>query len=289
MKKTPNKYTDDEDKQIQKLTPMYAPRGECFKLLIKQLLQRGKLKDHYVDALLTPQAMIIYNNAFTSNSITTHINRQTGKLEEDKTSGNNYEVYEKLGDGVFDNFIGWYASRRFAHLNTVEQVKVLHIIRSKYGSKKEFAPIAERLGFWPFITASLYQRNNQKKKLLEDVFEAFLGATSYILDKKFRNGVGYAICYDILAYIFDKIEISTDFQELIDSVTKLKEIFDKKKVQGTIFYKDEKIGRLTNVTIFRIVDGKYIKLSDGTAATKPDAKQNAAKNALAYLKRIGIE
>jgi len=275
--------------EAQKLTPVYAERGACYKTLIESLLTRGKLKEHYINSLLTDDALKIYSNAFTSNSITSYINRETGKIEENKDSADNYEVYEKLGDGVFDNFIGWYASRRFSDLNTVKQVKVLHIIRSKYGSKKEFAPIAERLGFWPFITASTYQRNNQKKKLLEDVFEAFLGATSYILDKRFRNGVGYAICYDILANIFDEIEISTDFEELVDSVTKLKEIFDKKKIAGTLFYKDERLDRLTRITVFRIVSGKYIKIGEGSAATKPDAKQNAAENTLVYLKSIGVE
>ena len=277
------------EEEKQKLTPMYGDRGVKFKTLIETMFKRGNLKDSYISSLLTQKSMDIFSNAFTSNSVTAYIDSSTGKIVEDKNSGDNYEIYEKLGDGVFDNFIGWYAFRRFGHLNTVKQVKVLHIIRSKYGSKKEFAPIAEKLGFWPFISASLYQINTKKKKLLEDVFEAFLGATSYILDKNFRYGVGYAICYDILANIFDEIQISTEFQELVDSVTKLKEIFDKKKIEGDLFYDYIKGDKFIKVNVFRIVLGKYIQIGKGVAAIKADAKQNAAQNALEYLKSIGVE
>jgi dsRNA-specific ribonuclease len=118
---------------------------------------------------------------------------------------------------------------------------------------------------------------------LEDVFEAFLGVTSFILDKNFRNGVGYAICYDILSSIFDNIKFSTDFSEMIDYVTKLKQVFDKVK-NVRIEYQDRKIGDQIHIMIYqRAQNGEYKVIGTGVSTNKKDAKQNAAENALKNL------
>jgi dsRNA-specific ribonuclease len=267
----------------EKLTFYYGLRNQSFKNLLWNILKKGKLKEHYINCLLTPEALVEYDKAFTSSTISSHVDPTSGKIEVNKIISNNYETYEKLGDGIFDNFIGWYAFRRFGEVNNLEQVKLLHIIRSKYGSKKEFAPISESLGFWPYISSSVYARNHEKKKLLEDVFEAFLGVTSFILDKNFRNGVGYAICYDILASIFDNIKFSTDFSEMIDYVTKLKQVFDKVK-NVRIEYQDRKIGDQIHIMIYqRAQNGEYKLIGTGVSTNKKDAKQNAAENAFKNL------
>jgi len=267
----------------EKLTFYYGLRNQSFKNLLWNILRKGKLKEHYINCLLTPEALAEYDKAFTSSTISSHVDPTSGKIEVNKIISNNYETYEKLGDGIFDNFIGWYAFRRFGEVNNLEQVKLLHIIRSKYGSKKEFAPISESLGFWPYISSSVYARNHEKKKLLEDVFEAFLGVTSFILDKNFRNGVGYAICYDILSSIFDNIKFSTDFSEMIDYVTKLKQVFDKVK-NVRIEYQDRKIGDQIHIMIYqRSQNGEYKVIGTGVSTNKKDAKQNAAENALKNL------
>ena len=267
----------------EKLTFYYGLRNQSFKNLLWNILKKGKLKEHYINCLLTPEALAEYDKAFTSSTISSHVDLTSGKIEVNKIISNNYETYEKLGDGIFDNFIGWYAFRRFGEVNNLEQVKLLHIIRSKYGSKKEFAPISESLGFWPYISSSVYARNHEKKKLLEDVCEAFLGVTSFILDKNFRNGVGYAICYDILASIFDNIKFSTDFSEMIDYVTKLKQVFDKVK-NVRIEYQDRKIGDQIHIMIYqRSQNGEYKLIGTGVSTNKKDAKQNAAENAFKNL------
>ena len=276
--------TTTEVNITDKLTNYLGTRGNSFKELIKTMLRRGKLKDKYIDSILDEESMKIYSNAFTSNTITSKY--IGGKIVEDVDSKDNYEVYEKLGDGVFDNFIGWYSYRRFPDLNDVKGVKVLHIIRSKYGSKTEFSPIAEKFGFFPFISASIYKRTHEKKPLLEDVFEAFLGATSYILDKKFANGIGYAICYDILKSIFDEIEIKPDFEELIDHVTKLDQLFMKNRASlGKIVYQDSRgADKLYYVDVYGIhPNGFSALLGKGVASLKKDAKQKAAKVALTTL------
>jgi dsRNA-specific ribonuclease len=281
-----------------KLTPFHAPRGEEFKSFIKSVLTQSKLKEHYIDILLNDESLKIYSDAFTSSTIQSYrkdvIKNGKEKIEVhvNENSTENYEIYEKLGDGIIHNFIGWYVFRRFPELRSVKDVRIFAIIKIKYGGKEQLAPMAEKYGFWPFISSSMYQRKNEKKALLEDTFEAFLGATSYILDTNLINGVGYSICYNLLETIFDQIEISKDFEKQLDNKTKLKEMFDQKKVEGVLKYAEPEYNEETRqqkVIIYRVVGGREIKLSEGTGSKKILAQQNAAENALKYLKSIGIE
>ena len=273
----------------QKLSYHYGPRDDSFKKIIKDFLLNGNLKEKYLDLLLTPESLELYDKAFTSNTINSHLDTVMNKVIEDVESTNNYEMYEKLGDAVFQNFIGWYAFRYIHQDTRVLQVRVIATIKSKYGSKEEFSPIAEKLGFWNYISASIYKRMHDKKSLLEDVFEAIIGVSSFILDEKLRHGVGYAICYDILTNIFNKyIIIETEFEELQDCVSKLNEFSNKYK-QYKFKYVFLKEDRLTTTTIYRIMDDNSLdKFATGSAANKANSKQAAAEQALNKLKKMGL-
>jgi dsRNA-specific ribonuclease len=153
------------------------------------------------------------------------------------------------------------------------------------------------------------------KPLIEDVFEAFLGCTEYILDNEFRPGVGYAIVHDILSSIFDSIDISLEYNKLYDAKTRLKELFDshnlindmitkygslKQNTQRFIDY-DNKFGQIQYVdsytedekrvskVIYKTKKHGEIILGTGYANLKQDAQQYAAENALNTLKLNGIE
>ena len=280
----PEEYEKNKQQDIkEKLTYYYGPRDESFKKVVRDILLKGNLKPKYLDMLLTDDSLEIYGKAFTSNSIHSYLDEMTDKIIEDPNSDDNYEVYEKLGDGIFSNFIGWYAFRMLGQDKRVAQVKIYATIKSKYGAREEFAPVAENLGLWPYISASMYKRTHSKKSLLEDVFEAFLGATSYILDEKIRYGVGYAICYDILVSIFSTIKLQTEFEDLQDYVSKLNEFSLKNK--GYKFeYEFNKVDRLTYATVYRIMpNGIRVKFAEGTAANKPNSKKAAAENAYKIL------
>ena len=282
-------FKTKENENAEKLTFYYGDRHESFYNLIKSLLKKGKLKEHYIESLLTKESMNEYGKAFTSNSVTSYMNVSSGKIESDINSTCSYEIYEKLGDGVFDCFIGFYPYRRFPNMISVKDVKVLHIIRSNYGSKKQFSQIAENLGFWDYISSNIYQRNHQKKKLLEDVFEAFLGCTCNILDNEYKVGVGYAICYDILKTIFDDIELSTEFEVMQDYKSKLNEIFNQNKFLGRIKYIDTRDDTYFYSSVYRETERGTIEIGKGKASIKKDAQQQAAKNALEFLEKIGIK
>lgn len=196
------------------MTQFYAGiRGDKFHEFVRGILSMGKLKPAYQDALFKPENIELLNMAFTS-------------LEFDTT--NNYEMFEQMGDMTINKFIVMYTHRKFKHLNNAEGVKLVARVRILHGSKEKLCKIAETLGFWDYISCSTVQREKMKKDMLEDVFEAFFGAIEYILDLEFRNGVGYSISYDILEKIYDThVQISLKLEDLFDSITRLKEYFDK--------------------------------------------------------------
>ena len=193
-------------------------RGVPFKTLIYGLMERGNLKDKYINVLTNDDNMKKFSKAFTAASA---------------NKNENYEIYEQLGDVSANKFIVWYAYQRFPQLECPLGVKVVARLRINYGAKNSFAEIADNLGFWPYISAaedgtdrSAKYRTRHKKDLLEDVFEAFIGCTEQILDNQYRPGVGYGVVYDIMKNIFDAIPISLKFQDLYDAKTRMKELFD---------------------------------------------------------------
>lgn len=284
FKLSQEEYDKKKQQEItDRLTYYYGKRDTSFKNMIKSVLMKSNLKPKYLDMLLTPEALEMYGKAFTSNTINSKYNEITEKVVEDVDSDNNYEVFEKLGDGVFQNFIAWYAFRLLGQDRRVVQVKTYAGIKSKYGSREEFAPVADSLGFWNFISASEYARKHKRKSLLEDVFEAFIGATSYYLDDKIRNGVGYAICYDILNTIMNTLKIETTFEELQDYVSKLNE-FTLRNKDYVLEYDSVKVDKTTTTTIYRVMpDGSKTELGHGYAANKANSKKMAAKNVYEML------
>lgn len=281
-------------------------RGADFKHMIRGLLKRGKLKPKYIDLLTDEKSMIQYGYAFTASSA---------------DSVNNYERFEQNGDLTANKFIVSYAYKRFPQIDCTAGVKIAARLRINYGSANFFAPLGESLGFWDYISAAeegnmkgMKYRKTKKKALLEDCVESFIGCTEYLLDKAYCVGVGYGIVYDILTDIFNKIQISIKFEDLYDSVTRLKETFDSMKHIGTWQYinirEDIEGGHsITKSTVYQIPLGMqtapfnrkiapdkfvkeprtgWIEIGTGFASNQDDAQKKAAENGIETLRQRGI-
>lgn len=283
-------------------------RGADFKHMITGLLKRGKLKPKYIEQLTDRKGMEAYSQAFTAHTA---------------DPINNYERFEQIGDVTANKFIVWYSYRRFPQLDCTDGVKVVARLRINYGAKQFFGPLGEKLGFWPFISVAedgternQYYRSRNKKDLLEDCVESFVGCTEYLLDKAFRPGVGYGIVYDILANIFDEIDMSLKYEDLYDEKTRLKETFDAYKELGGWYFYDiredidgdysmvksilyqmppntpqQPYKRKTGPTRndFEIVPHRdWVQIGVGVAPKKGDAQQKAADQGITTLKHMGF-
>jgi len=269
-----------------------APRGSTFKTFINNVLKTNKVSQRFRRMLIDKSSINIFHKAFTSDTVDIH---------------NNYQMLEQIGDLSGNKFIVNYMYNRFPKLQCPGGVKIVARLRINYGAKQSFSEIARRLNFWPYISCTNDIRQRKMKSLLEDVFESFLGAMETIIDNKTHIGVGYAIVYNFLSTIFDKMNISLRYEDLYDSKTRLKELFDMNEDKlGHLVYKESKINHITESVVYRVVspiykrnkdgsinkkiilNGVYIKIGKGSSALKANAQQNAASNSLYNLKNQGF-
>jgi hypothetical protein len=154
----------------------------------------------------------VYKQAFTHSSVS-----------KDK----NYEVWETLGDGTMKGAIRLYSVRRFPEILVSDRApETLTNIGQNYESKKSFSKVFDYLGFEQISAykEELLHLHPQFKEstdrvygdfvmnelfigIKEDIFEAFIGATNYLIDAKIQLGLGNAICYNILSSVLDEQEI----------------------------------------------------------------------------------
>ena len=264
-------------------------RDNDFQYFLNKILKKANIKEHYINYLLSVDSLKQYNIAFTAPSA---------------NPNHNYEVYEQLGDLSANKFIVNYMYDKFPKLQCCECVKIVARLRILYGSKQTFSKIAEELGFWIYISSSEDQRNTEKKKLLEDTFEAFIGVTEYLLDSYYEKqniekGVGYAVVYKLLENVFNNIHISLKYEDLYDAKTRLKELFDLYNKGdsniGLLIYEETKDveARLTTSFVYqKLSDSNRKLLGQGCASLKADAQQRAAAfgiikmNMMGYIKQV---
>jgi len=214
----------------------YGPRDESFREMLRNVLKTGGMKDKYIDVLLTPQSLDVYNKVFTSE--TAH-------------PDDNLEYLEHVGDSLANCCVVMYFSRRYPELHCTAGKQVAARLRINYVSTDTFADVADSWGFLPFISASEEELASEEnpEKLLEDVFEAFIGATGLMLDNHFQVGVGFALCYDMIACAYDKRNFSLRYEDVVDAKTRLKETFDFYRTQAQRRDQESPIGTQKKVKI----------------------------------------
>jgi len=206
----------------------------------------------------------------------------------------NYEWFEIMGDSTLNKCIVWYVSRRFPILQNAEGVKVIARLKINMVSKKKFSEIAQSIGMDRFVRYDVNElpayNSIALHSMMEDVFEAFFGATEWLVDKLVEPGAGYGICYAIIAKILDRTEISLDYNDLYDAVTRLKETFDicKTRLPGTIRYENRREDHTQFVTVLHVGPNGTSVLGRGQAHTLDEAKQIAAGKAILLLEKRGI-
>ena len=271
----------------------FGIRGEKFKIFIASLLRKGHVAEKYVSYLLTKESMDLYAQAFTNPSADPICN---------------YEFLEFMGDTTCNKSVKHYILCKFPKLTTKSQglmiaSRLFHILQST----ETFSKIALSLGFEKFISVGWERVKDtyedvmkmKRNSVLEDVFEAFFGATEQIVDKMTKEGVGYAICNSIFkGFVADYPLPSLKYEDLFDPITRLKELFDFNFPErpglrggrlGKIEYVDgDKVGDLKNVNImWTDQDKKSFIIGSGSGSLKEKAKAVAARQALENLKKHG--
>jgi dsRNA-specific ribonuclease len=273
-------YSKPISASIQENVIYLGHRDDRFINLIKTLLRMAEIKPKYIDLLTDKDGMVIYSTVFTHKSA---------------DPVNNYEFYELLGDATLNKIIPWYIIKRFPQLKNPEFVAILARLKINLASKTTFSTIAQRIGMWEFISADTITRTSEMKPTLEDVLEAFFGATELMLeergakllglDEKILQGVAGVAMFRLGSKLFDEDDISLDYEKLVDAKTRLKELCDLKKDLGqNIKYVSDRVGLSVES---RVLFANEV-IGIGKASLKKDADQNAAQCALTNLLNRGI-
>ena len=203
----------------------------------------------------------LYIRAFTHSSYS----NETKKNED-------YERLEFLGDKILDFIVSEYLYIN-EHLSEGEMTR----LRASYVCENALYEYSNKLEFYKYLRLGKGEENTggrHKKAILADVFEAFLAAT-YLL---------YGI--DVVKNIVNDVVIpyieNEDNIFLNDYKSKLQEYVqtDKKSLEYEVINEE---GPANNKVFTVVVKVDNIVFGKGTANSKKEAEQEAAKNALSKL------
>lgn len=262
---------------------VHGARGKSFRTFLTDLLRLTRLKQKYIDRILEHH-IATYDKVFTHITADPH---------------HNYEFYEIMGDVTANKCVVWYISERFPQLRNTSGVKVIARLRINLVSKKNFSNIAESMGFNQFISYAYELKDFKNKSILEDVFEAFIGATESIIDEMCGVGSGYSVCYRFMKTVLDRIHISLKYEDLYDPITRLKETFDHFRaidkmnhhIWGSLKWENTRHDDKQHVYLYQIDPNqpkRRMLMASFVAATLDEAKQSAALIALEDLNSKGV-
>ena len=238
------------------------------------------IKPFHIDIYRTAMVHCSYCTRKNETYIDGNVNCPSNCIPLQETSN---QLLEFLGDTVISTIVGKYLYDRY---HTRENEGFLTKMRTKIvngNSLAEFCnytPIPKYMIISKQIEAT---SGRQNKKILEDTFEAFVGAMYSDFSTHCDNAM--KLCE---TWLIGLMETNIDFSQLVLSNANYKDIFIK-KCQHTFnfipkFYEINNDantqGRQYDVCI---KDENMAVLSTGSGPTKRVAENNAAYNALEYM------
>jgi ribonuclease III len=248
-----------------------------------------------------PNNIDLYQSAFIHKSYSTKKNpieeiveKPEGALELMDIDN---ERLEFLGDSVLGFVIAKYSYERFEDQNE----GFLTRIKTKLVNGEALSYFSKELGFGEYILMSRFVEdkcNGRKSvKILEDVFESFIGALYLDFNEKelpdydFYSGIGFHICEK---FLINLIEEKVDFADLIKNDYNYKDQLLRYYQQT--YHKPPKYELVSSEQleneksfIINVLDEKGEILCTGSGKSKKKAEQNGSKNALIKLNIITDE
>jgi len=269
------------------------------------LLQQNDLKALFNENGLEDVAfnnINLYRNALVHRSYCTMKNADFDKGNEKCPADclplqeMSYERLEFLGDSILSVAVSTYLYQRYPD----QSEGFLSRIRTKLVNGKMLGYLAGKIGFSKYIIISKQIEESGGRdnyKIMEDVFEAFIGAIAM----DFQNdedhismpasinlvpltGAGYYIAEKWIITIIEKY---IDFAELINIKTNFKDMLTKymqHTLQDAPRFFEISVDVKNNRKIFTYcVKNKYnVVIGNSKGDSKRDAENNAAREALIY-------
>ena len=189
--------------------------------------------------------------------------------------GEDYERLEFLGDKVLDFLVSEYLYVN-EHLHEGEMTK----LRANYVCENALYEYSKELGLNNYLRLGKGEEasgGRDRKAVVADIFEAFLAATylTYGLEK------AKEIVYDV---VIKAIENNENYF-LHDYKSVLQEMLQADK-QGAEYVVVNEEGPAHNKTFTTVVKIDGVILGEGTAGSKKESEQEAAKDALSKMAKV---
>lgn len=189
--------------------------------------------------------------------------------------GEDYERLEFLGDKVLDFLVSEYLYVN-EHLHEGEMTK----LRANYVCENALYEYSKELGLNNYLRLGKGEEasgGRDRKAVVADIFEAFLAATylTYGLEK------AKEIVYDV---VIKAIENNENYF-LHDYKSVLQEMLQADK-QGVEYVVVNEEGPSHNKTFTTVVKIDGVILGEGTAGSKKESEQEAAKDALSKMAKV---
>ena len=209
-----------------------------------------------------------------SNQLIDDAFTHTSYMNEHRQTLNDNERLEFMGDAVMQI---WVSERLFGIEPPISEGRMT-TMRAQMVCEKSFAMIMRELKLTQFIRLGVGEEKNggrNKDSIIADAFEAFVGAL--YLTK------GMEAVNRILDPVFEPLLNHPELTGIVDYKTKLQE-YAQSDIRKSVKYVMLSEKGPSNNPVFEM--GVYlddILLGKGTASSKKQAEQNAAKEALKIL------
>lgn len=191
-----------------------------------------------------------------------------------------YEDIEFIGDKLANSIVALYISETYKEVINTEWLTKL---QNNLHSSTSFMQIGYFLNLYKYVLISqeawdahILKPDNYKhlgeiavwenpnwKKLLTDMFEAFIGALFKIVkDDQGYAGVAFEIIYKVISAYLPRVKIILKIDLLVDPVTLLKESMELKRKELGLLTKDE--NPIYNFKKHFIQNSREIPHPDGT-------------------------
>ncbi len=232
---------------------------------------------------------LVRNEEFYKNNKTkvyqiqsTDIEPLSNKLDAIPLQSKSYERLEFLGDAIIHSILAEYLFKRYSYANEGFMTK----LRTKIENGNTLYLLSKKIGLNEFVLISRYVEKNggriTNENLLEDIFEAFIGAL--YLD------AGYEVCNKFLITLIEKeINLSQMLNEETNFKEKILQYFHLRKWQDPIYGslscdgpENKKVYTMYVKCIKHVHDVGEI-IGRGQGSSKRMGEQMAAKQAMIHF------
>lgn len=251
------------------------------KKAIQDILLKGKI-DVDIKDITTWQKAFVHKSYVKKSDDNVNIRNFDSAIQLQEQSN---ERLEWLGDAKLQGSVSYYLWERYPNQNEGFLTK----LRSKLVKTKNLSFLAKKIGLTPYILLSHHVefgcQGRTNPRILENTFEAFIGA----MFVDFSNKVNPAYSYEIVRrFVITIIEKYVDIVDLVmndeNSKDQLMWYFQKHFNGAYPIYLKDKYENDCFYICIKEPDSENI-VGRGHARSKKQAEQLAAKNALSYYAR----